>query len=241
MLKARWISVAFSARLNCNNCVDGKPPNYQPSEPESTGIPGDIPIGRDAQGNVITPSDSTGTTESTDDTAAEEDDAGTDDTSSDDDGSAPAPSSSSSSTSECSASTQNNVFLELTDPSTDRYQPADDWTACCALCNDDSACYAWCAGRGGAGRRSGRHLHRHLPCRQHASARACLPLLALPPPCRRRSWSPENKRCDGGPCCFFRGETGYTVIDKPNDGTGLADRVSGVFGGGAVPAAGTTV
>lgn len=146
--------------------------------------------------------------------------------------------------SECGAAMQSNVFLEPTPGATDRYQPVGNWDECCAVCYGDSECQAWCAGAAGGagwlprGRMHGCHtaaLAAPAPLPAHA-----LMLSPCPPPAPRRSFSPENKKCDGGPCCFLRGSTGYTVISKPDEGLGLADRVSGVYSG-TFPDVGTTV
>lgn len=83
-----------------------------------------------------------------------------------DDDTGDASSSNSSSGGDCSAATQDDVFLETTGTEEDnQYQAVDDWGACCAVCRDDSDCMAWCAGLLGGrlqlGRRCWGRLH---PC-----------------------------------------------------------------------------
>lgn len=83
-------------------------------------------------------------------------------------------------------------------------------------------------------------LKRTAAQRHAASAAQCPGAHTHPtlPPARlptRRSFSPENKRCGGGPCCFLRGSSGFTVIYKPGG------RVSGVFYTDSFPSVGTTV
>lgn len=31
----------------------------------------------------------------------------------------------------------------------------------------------------------------------------------------RRTWDPENKACGGGPCCFLKKDSDYTLTDAP--------------------------
>lgn len=155
--RAKWVATAMDKKMDCGGCADGKPPNYQPYEPSA--LPPRDP------GPVFPDDTPTGTTgDSTEDTGT--------------DGSA-------DSSGDCSAVTQSNVFLELTGAGEDRYQPADDWGACCALCQEDSVCMAWCvhgrgrAGEGGGDLRWRRRCRQRQPCPPACSA-ACSGQLCAP-------------------------------------------------------------